>query len=127
MRKGENHINVWEKRISDKKKDTYQNLQRGTSLVCSRNRKRINVATGFKRRLCFTLLLASLVAQLVKNQPATRETWFNPWGGKTPWRREQLPTPVFWPREYYGLYSPWGHRELDTTERLSCSIYFSKK
>ena len=24
------------------------------------------------------------------------------------WRRERLPTPVFWPREFYGLYSPWG-------------------
>ena len=31
---------------------------------------------------------------------------FNPWVGKTPWRREQLPTPVFWPEEFHGLYSP---------------------
>ena len=23
----------------------------------------------------------------------------DPWVGKTPWRRERLPTPVFWPRE----------------------------
>ena len=22
------------------------------------------------------------------------------------WRREQLPTPVFWPGEFHGLYSP---------------------
>ena len=22
-----------------------------------------------------------------------------------------LPTPVFWPGEFYGLYSPWGHKE----------------
>ena len=29
------------------------------------------------------------------------------------WR---LPTPVFWPREFHGLYSPWGHKELETTE-----------
>ena len=36
---------------------------------------------------------ASLVAQLVKNPPATRETWV----GKIPWRREQLPAPAFWP------------------------------
>ena len=27
-----------------------------------------------------------------------------------PWRRERLPTPVFWPGEFHGLYSPWGHR-----------------
>ena len=38
---------------------------------------------------------ASLVAQLVKNLPAMWETWV----GKIPWRRERLPTPVFWPGE----------------------------
>ena len=39
--------------------------------------------------------------------------------GKIPWRREKLPIPVFWPEEFYGLYSPWGHKESDTTEWLS--------
>ena len=39
--------------------------------------------------------------------------------GKIPWRRERLPTPVFWPGEFHGLYRPWGHNESDTTERLS--------
>ena len=29
-------------------------------------------------------------------------------------------TPVFWPGEFHGLYSPWGHEELVTTERFSC-------
>ena len=46
-------------------------------------------------------------------------TWFNPWVGKIPWRRERLPTPVFWPGEFHELYSPWGHKESDTTEQLS--------
>ena len=23
---------------------------------------------------------------------------------------------VFWPGEFHGLYSPWGHKESDTTE-----------
>ena len=46
---------------------------------------------------------------------------FNPWIGKMPWRRERLPLPVFWPGEFYRLYSPWGRKELDTTERLSLS------
>ena len=32
---------------------------------------------------------------------------------------ERLPTPVFWPEEFHGLYSPWDCKELDTTERLS--------
>ena len=40
-----------------------------------------------------------------------------------PWRRERLPTPVFWPREFHGLYSPWGHKDSDTTERLSLSLF----
>ena len=58
---------------------------------------------------------ASLVAQLVKNLPAVWETWV----GKIPWRREKLPTPVFWPGEFHGLYSPWGRKESDMTEQLS--------
>ena len=66
---------------------------------------------------------ASLVAQLVKNPPAMWETWFNPWVGEIPWRSERLPTPVFWPGEFHGLYSPWGHKESDTTERLSLSNF----
>jgi len=33
---------------------------------------------------------------------------FDPWVGKIPWTRERLLTPVFWPREFHGLYSPWG-------------------
>ena len=36
-----------------------------------------------------------------------------------PWKRERLPTPVFWPGEFLGLYSPWGRKELDKTEQLS--------
>ena len=46
---------------------------------------------------------------------------FNPWVGKIPWRRERLPTPVFWPGEFHGL-SLWGHKESDTTKWLSLSL-----
>ena len=31
--------------------------------------------------------------------------------GRFPWRRERLPTPVFWPGEFCGLHSPWGRKE----------------
>ena len=48
-----------------------------------------------------------------------RRSGFNPWVGKISWRRESLPTPVFWPGEFHALYSPWGHKESDTTEWLS--------
>ena len=47
---------------------------------------------------------------------------FDPWVGKIPWRREKLPTPVFWPGEFHGLHSPWGHKELDTIEQLSLTL-----
>ena len=40
---------------------------------------------------------------------------WDPWVGKIHWRRERLPTPVFWPGEFHGLYSPWGHKQSDTT------------
>ena len=39
--------------------------------------------------------------------------------GKIPWRTERLPTPVFWTGEFHGIYSPWGGKGSDMTERLS--------
>ena len=56
---------------------------------------------------------ASLVAQLVKNRPAVLETWVPSLGWEDPWRRKRLPTPVFWPGEVHGLYSPRGRKESD--------------
>ena len=35
---------------------------------------------------------------------------FDPWVGTIPWRRECLPTPVFWPGEFHGLYSLWDRK-----------------
>ena len=63
---------------------------------------------------------ASLLAQLIICLPC-RRPGFHPWVGKIPWRRERLHTPVFWPGEFHGLYSPWGHKELDMTEPLVLS------
>ena len=58
---------------------------------------------------------------MVKNLPAMQESC---WVGKIPCRREWLPTPVFLPEEFHGQrnlagYLPWGHKESDTTERLT--------
>ena len=41
--------------------------------------------------------------------------------GMIPWRRKRQPTPVFLPGKFQGQsglvgYSPWGRKELDTTE-----------
>ena len=40
------------------------------------------------------------------------------------WRRERLPTPVFWLGEFHGLYRPWSLEEWTLAERLSLSITF---
>ena len=50
-------------------------------------------------------LVASLVAQLVKNPPTMWETWVRSLGWEDPLEkeRERLPTPVFWPGEFPGL------------------------
>ena len=79
---------------------------------------------GFSRQEYWSgVPLPSLVAQVVKRLPTMQETQFDPWVGKIPWRRKWQPTAVFLPGEYYGLrslvgYSPWSHKELDTTEQL---------
>ena len=50
----------------------------------------------------------------------------DPWVGKIPWRRERLPTPVLWPREFQRLYSPRGCKGSDTTEQVSLSpLYYT--
>ena len=51
----------------------------------------------------------------------------DPWVRKIPCRRKWQPTPVFLPGQSHGqrsleAYSPWGQKELDTTERLSNSF-----
>ena len=43
------------------------------------------------------------------------------WVGKIPWSRKWQPTSVFLPGKFHGQrslegYSPWGHKESDTTE-----------
>ena len=65
---------------------------------------------------------ASLVAQLVNNPPAVWETWVQSLGWEDLWKREWLPTPIFWPGEFHGLYSQEDHKELDTTDQLSFSL-----
>ena len=50
-----------------------------------------------------------------------QETWFDSLVRNIHWRREKLPTPVFWPGEFHGLYGPWGHKVSEMTEQLSLS------
>ena len=49
---------------------------------------------------------------------------FNPWARKNTWRRKWQPTPVFLRGKSHGQrslvgYSPWDHKESDTTQQLS--------
>ena len=62
---------------------------------------------------------------MIKNQSANagdiKKCWLDPWVRKIPWRRTWQSTPVFLPGESHGQrslagYSPWGHKQLDTTE-----------
>ena len=64
----------------------------------------------------------SLVAQLVKNLPAMWEIWVrSPGEGKGyPLQYSDLENSM--DRIVY-MYSPWGHKELDTTEQLSLSLF----
>ena len=50
---------------------------------------------------------ASLVAQLVQNPPQCGRPGFDLWVGKIPWRRERLPSSVFWPGEFHGVAKSW--------------------
>jgi len=67
-------------------------------------------------------LAFSLVDQTVKSLPANAgDEGSIPGLGRFPWRRE--PSPIVLPRESQEQrsmvdYSPWGHKESDTSEQL---------
>ena len=64
------------------------------------------------------------VPSLIPGQEAIKRCGFHPWLGEIPWRRAWQPIEVFLPGESHGQrrlegYSLQGHKEWDTTERLS--------
>ena len=67
---------------------------------------------------------ASLVAQMVKNLPAVQETWVQSLGWEYSLEEGMAThsTILTWnPQVQRSLegYSPWGHKESDSTEQLS--------
>ena len=81
---------------------------------------RIHLILGGGRSFSPIKLFLFPVAQPVKNLQWGRPG-FDLWVWKTPWRRAWQPTPVFFPGESHGRrslvgYSPWGHKEWNTTE-----------
>ena len=71
--------------------------------------------------------LSSLMAQwqtICLQRRRLRRCEFTPWVEKTLWRRKWQPTSVYLPGEFCGQrslagYSPWGHKESDTTELMN--------
>ena len=57
---------------------------------------------------------ASLLAQLVKNPPAMQETWVWSLGWEDPLKKGKATH-----SSILAWRSPWGHKELDTSKRLS--------
>ena len=68
-------------------------------------------------------IFKAMVAQMVKNLPAVQETWVRSLGREDPLERKMV-THSSNPMDRgswlgVGHYSPWYHKELDTTERLT--------
>ena len=69
-----------------------------------------------------------LVAQMVKNMSAVQEIWVQSLGWEDILEKGWQPTPVFLPGKFHGRGTwqamwPWGHKELDTTERLPLAYW----
>ena len=69
------------------------------------------------------LTKSSLVAQTVKRLPAMWETWVWSWGQEDPLEKEMATHSSTLAWKIHGWrslagYSPWGLKELDTTEQL---------
>ena len=69
---------------------------------------RLHITSLWKwKSLCRVQLFATpWTIQFMEFPPAMREIWVWSLVGKIPWRRERLPTSVFWPGEFHELYSP---------------------
>ena len=66
------------------------------------------------------------MSQLLKIYLQCGRPRFDPWVGKIPWRRGRLPTPVFWPGEFHGLYSPWGSQRVGHDWATFTSLHFQQ-
>ena len=83
---------------------------------------------GLQNNGLLKMTQASWVALVVKNLPANAgdatDAGLDPWVRKIPWRGKRKPAPVFLPEKSHGQriladYSPWGHKESNTTEQWS--------
>ena len=62
--------------------------------------------------------------QLICRSRRYKRWGFEPWVRKIPWRKAWQPTLVYftggflWTEDPDRLYSPWGHKDLGTTEAI---------
>ena len=63
---------------------------------------------------------ASLVAQTAKRLPTMRETQFDSWVGKIPWRRKWQSTPALLPGKSHGPRSLIGYSPATAKSLQSC-------
>ena len=123
----------------------------GEGTLCLQSGKRAPVASvnrasplswgfiGFlckQRNISFYPFLSHSFIHSFANTVTLRIPWIQPgqdpgiypWVLKSSRRREWQPTPVSLPREFQGQgsladYSPWGHKELDMTERITHTFH----
>ena len=74
-------------------------------------------------------LALSMVAPMIKNLPAMQETWVQSLGlGRSPGGGHGSPLQYSClgnahRQRSLAVYSPWGHKESDATERLSTALH----
>ena len=89
--------------------------------------KEIFFLFSLKQIMIYNNLVDSLVTKTVKNLPATCRPRFDPWIRNIPWRREWSHTQVFLPGKPQEQRSPWGYKESDTAERLTCKPTYTSR
>ena len=89
-----------------------------------------NAYTSYLYTLLWSRLSQWLSDERLPAMQETRRCGFNPWIWKIPWMRKWQPTPWFLHGESHAQrslvhYSPWGHKEWDTTEATKpfCSLH----
>ena len=86
---------------------------------------RLMVSYSLLIKLWLLVMVGFPGGAVIKNPPAnagdTKRCEFDPWVGKIPWSRKWQPLQYSCLENSMGRgtwmsYSPWGHKELDTTE-----------
>ena len=96
--------------------NTVNKITKGIEEIKNKQKKMKNTITEFKNTLEGTNSRITETEEWISELVQCRRPGFNPWFGKILWRKERLPTPVFWPGKFHGQCSPWGRKESDPTE-----------